>query len=261
MFACSWSGIVHGIYESVSNPQPTTAAGNDEQLNVLMFGLDSLSKNAFIRKLPHTNTLKADVLQGYNILGDGTPQALIPILTGFTELELPETRKRMSGSQCVDVYPFVWKSFERQGYVTAFNEDIPSVGTFTYRLNGFDKQPTSHYMRTYYLAIEPELANYQNLCVGHTPRHNVMLNYTSQVGFFYFSFNLCTVFNVSILQFMKSYVQKPHFVFSFHGELSHDSINLVGAADSDLYDWLKKLQLDGVLNNTLLIMMSDHGNR
>lgn len=60
---------------------------------------------------------------------------------------------------------------------------------------------------------------------------------------------------------MKAYVQRPHFVFSFHGELSHDSINLVGAADSDLYEWLKRLQVDGVLNNTLLIMMSDHGNR
>lgn len=173
-------------------------------MNVLMFGLDSLSKNAFIRKLPKTfeyltKTLKADVLQGYNILGDGTPQALIPILTGYTELELPETRKRMSGSHYVDVYPFVWNSFERMGYVTAFNEDIPSVGTFTYRLNGFNKQPTNHYMRTYYLAIEPELANYQKLCVGHTPRHNVMLNYTSQVYVFDNLFEFFASFTVSIL--------------------------------------------------------------
>lgn len=49
-----------------------------------MFGLDSLSRNAFIRKLPRTykymtEELKADVLQSYNIVGDGTPQALIPV--------------------------------------------------------------------------------------------------------------------------------------------------------------------------------------
>lgn len=154
-----------------------------------MFGLDSLSKNAFIRKLPLTyeyltKELKGDVLQGYNIIGDGTPQALIPILTGFTELELPETRKRMKDSTYVNVYPFIWNYYQRMGYVTAFNEDIPDVGTFTYRLNGFNEQPTPHYMRNYYLAIAPELSSYSKLCVGQQKRHNVMLNYTTQVHMF-----------------------------------------------------------------------------
>lgn len=55
--------------------------------NVLMFGFDSLSRNMFQRNLPNshkylTETLGAIVLEGYNIVGDGTPQALIPILTG-----------------------------------------------------------------------------------------------------------------------------------------------------------------------------------
>ena len=151
-----------------------------------MYGFDSLSKNAFIRKLPNaydfiTTTLKGDVLHGYNIVGDGTPQALIPLLTGFTELELPETRRRMSGSTSVNIYPMIWKSYKEQGYVTAFNEDVPNIGTFTYRLNGFSTQPTDHYMRTYYLAIDSKLSSYEKLCVGDTPRHKVMLDYTEQV--------------------------------------------------------------------------------
>lgn len=54
--------------------------------NVIMFGLDSLSRNAWIRKLPKTyefmtKVLDADILQGYNIIGDGTPQALIPVFS------------------------------------------------------------------------------------------------------------------------------------------------------------------------------------
>lgn len=55
--------------------------------------------------------------------------------------------------------------------------------------------------------------------------------------------------------------QRPQFVFSFHGELSHDSINLVGVADDDIVDWLKTLHTNGLLDRTILIMMSDHGNR
>lgn len=60
---------------------------------------------------------------------------------------------------------------------------------------------------------------------------------------------------------MNAYRDRPHFVFSFHGELSHDSINLVGVADRDLTAWMKNLHTSGALNNTILIMMSDHGNR
>ena len=56
-------------------------------LNVLIWGFDSISHNTFIRKLPKSyellvNGLGGTVLKGYNIVGDGTPQALIPILTG-----------------------------------------------------------------------------------------------------------------------------------------------------------------------------------
>ena len=59
---------------------------NALQLNVLMFGFDSLSRMMFMRKLPKSyaklKSLGAIVLEGYNILGDGTPQAIIPLLTG-----------------------------------------------------------------------------------------------------------------------------------------------------------------------------------
>lgn len=81
----------------------------------------------------------------------------------------------------MDVYPFIFKEYARHGYVTAFNEDIPSVGTFSYRLNGFSKQPTDHYMRPFYLAFEHESHHHKKLCVGDVPRHNVMLDYTTKV--------------------------------------------------------------------------------
>lgn len=71
-------------------------------------------------------------------MGDGTPQALIPIFTGKTELELPDTRHRVPNSQFVNAYPMLWKDFRQAGYVTGFLEDVPDYGIFTYRLKGFD---------------------------------------------------------------------------------------------------------------------------
>lgn len=59
----------------------------EPRLNILMFGFDSVSKMTWMRTLPETHkyftsSLGGVVLQGYNIVGDGTPQALLPILTG-----------------------------------------------------------------------------------------------------------------------------------------------------------------------------------
>ncbi|EFN88497.1 uncharacterized protein LOC105191780 [Harpegnathos saltator] len=217
------------------------------KLNVLMFGFDSLSRNTFIRKLPKTyhfikQQLDALVLEGYNIVGDGTPQALIPILTGKIELELPETRKRMGHkANYVNVYPMIWNKYKEHGYITGFMEDVPHIGTFTYRLKGFNEQPTHHYMRTYYLAASPYFKTYKEFCVAGTPRHMVMMNYIK------------TIFNI--------YKKQPKFVFGFHGELSHDSYNDIGVVDDDLYSWVKNLHDFGHLNNTILILMSDHGHR
>ncbi|KAL7287426.1 hypothetical protein TKK_0018535 [Trichogramma kaykai] len=216
-------------------------------LNVLMFGFDSLSRQTFARKLPRSlrylrRGLGGLVLEGYNIVGDGTPQALIPLLTGKIELELPETRKRMGDrANYVDVYPMIWRDYRAAGYRTGFMEDVAHIGTFTYRLKGFDRQPTDHYMRTYYLAASRYFSYFKNFCVGGVPRHSVMLNHIRAV--------------------FDRYKHQPKFVFGFHGELSHDSYNDIGAADDDLLGWLKGLKEAGHLNDTLLILMSDHGHR
>lgn len=76
------------------------------RLNVLIFGFDSMSHNMWKRKLPKTykfatDDLKGIALNGYNIIGDGTPQALIPILTGKTELGKLK-KKKMTVIQCPD---------------------------------------------------------------------------------------------------------------------------------------------------------------
>ncbi|RZC34377.1 uncharacterized protein BDFB_009136 [Asbolus verrucosus] len=237
-----WSATVTGIrfdknvwQRSSWSSLPSTAL----KMNVLMFGFDSISRNSFIRKLPKsyeylTKTLHGDVLQGYNIIGDGTPQALIPILTGKTELELPDTRKRFTNTKFVNSYPFIWNDFKAAGYVTGFFEDVPELGTFTYRLNGFNESPTDHYMRPYYLASLGERHKWPKLCTGDTPRHKVMLDQIKN---------------------------KPKFLFGFHGEISHDDYNLVGIADVDLYNFLKDLKESGVLDDTILIVMADHGHR
>lgn len=67
--------------------------------------------------------------------------------------------------------------------------------------------------------------------------------------------------SLNLFQFFTVYKTKPKFLFGFHGELSHDDYNLVGVADDDLLELLKELNESKALNNTILIIMADHGHR
>ncbi len=103
-----------------------------------MLGLDSVSRKKWLRHLPQSSEylikeLGSSVLNGYNIVGDGTPAALIPILTGKHEEELPNTLKGVAGSKKVDqAYPFVWNDFaDKLNFASLYNEDWPGASKST----------------------------------------------------------------------------------------------------------------------------------
>ncbi|PVD18433.1 hypothetical protein C0Q70_20982 [Pomacea canaliculata] len=172
---------------------------------------------------------------------DGTPAALLPILTGHHEEELPEARRGMPGAQPVDGHPWVWKEFKRHGYVTAYAEDMASIRTFQYRMLGFKEQPTDHYMRPFYQEAEKEYDSNIPYCLGSTPRHLNFMHWFEEL--------------------FATYTRHPKFFFGFHSELSHNSNFPVQALDEDLVLFLDRLEKSGHLNSTLLILMADHGAR
>ncbi|KAI0232461.1 hypothetical protein LSAT2_017188, partial [Lamellibrachia satsuma] len=215
-------------------------------LNVLMFGFDSTSHMSWMRMLPRTHryftqTLGGVVLDSYNIVGDGTPQALLPILTGLNEIELPEARRGHPGAARVDGHPWVWKQFRDAGYATQWGEDGAAFGTFQYRMLGFRAQPVDHYMRPFYLQAESQYYWHMPYCLGSLPRHVNMLNW--------------------VRDFFAMYPRKPKFSFLFHSELSHDGMNDLQLVDEDVLTFLRAINASGYLDHTLLIMMADHGAR
>lgn len=66
-------------------------------LNILMIGLDSMSRSTFTRKMPRLHKRLMDdpssfILKGYGVVGDGTPPAQIAMLVGRAPEDLPEAR-------------------------------------------------------------------------------------------------------------------------------------------------------------------------
>uniref|UniRef100_A0A7I4YMJ4 DUF229 domain containing protein n=1 Tax=Haemonchus contortus TaxID=6289 RepID=A0A7I4YMJ4_HAECO len=242
----SWRGILMSVVrkdESQLLSNNASPAPDSSGLNVFFLGFDSLSHMSFRRKMPKTvevleKSLGAVVLNGYNIVGDGTPQAFIPILTASTEEELPLTRKRFGNANYVDdVYPFIWNNFSSAGYVTLYGEDAFAIGTFTYRLKGFRNQPTDHYTRPIFKEYEKQ----GGLCLGSEPLHKSWFRYTRE--------------------FMRVYKDKPRFLMMHQSLLSHDDINLVEVEDADVAQLLNSMHQNGELDNTMVIVMADHGHR
>ncbi len=201
---------------------------------------------SWIRMLPKSYAYMLQqgfvVLKGYNIVGDGTPQALLPILTGHKETELPESRRGFPNASYVDVFPWIWDKFKKAGYVTQWAEDMQSIGTFQLRMLGFKHPPVDHYMRTFYLEAERYYSRFRRLCLGSISRHNNMLNWVKEFFLTYDS-------------------PKPKFSFIFHSEASHNYNNPLSLLDDDLLKFLEYLKSSGIMENTIVLLMSDHGVR
>ena len=80
------------------------------------------------------------------------------------------------GSSIFDRKSVFWYIF-RNGYVTAYSEDMCIVGTFQYRMLGFKNQPTDHIGRTYNLVAEQMTKTQPRLCMGSLPRHRIFMDW------------------------------------------------------------------------------------
>lgn len=148
-----------------------------------------------------------------------------------------------------------------------FTPNFLKLGTFTYRMKGFNKQPTDLYLRPYYLRAWKKHFRRSGYCYAGSPRHEIMLNWTTE--------------------FFSTYKDVPKYSFNFYTEISHDDFNLVSIirleryfffqfikkiindlsvfkvqiADDDIVNWFNQLDKANTFDNTIAILMSDHGAR
>ena len=105
----------------------------------------------------------------------------------------------------------------------------------------FRQQPVDHFMRVFYLEAERYYERFRHLCLGSISRHKNMMNWAKE--------------------FFTIYNDKPKFSFIFHSEASHNYNNPLSLLDDDLKKFLVDLKQSGIMKNTILLFMSDHGMR
>lgn len=231
-------------FARIFNPK-RSALKKQKPINILLVGFDSISRLDFMDYLPLSsnyliNHMKSNVLTRYNIVGDGTPAALIPLLTSYHEHELPNTIKNTNNSNYVDLaYPMIWSNFsDLLNYSTLFLEDRPDIGVFNYRMNGFSKPPVDHYARPSMLADLKRFAH----CTNRNTNLKYFLDY--------------------VRDFIRIYKKNGFFGLSFIKRYSHDDYSRLKLSDTELFEFLNEFYLDkSVSENTILVVFSDHGPR
>lgn len=244
---------------------------NKDDLSVLIFLIDSVSRLAAERHLPKTmkyirEKLGAFVFRGHSVLAEYSFRNAMGLLTG---LEEPEVQTMGTPDGWFDDVPMIWKDFSKKGYATEWAEDYTAHSTLrpwlgkTFPNHGFKVPPTDHYMRPFYLAVEKlhplgfyldyariflqdkakslSLKGSSPFCYGNLPRHKHMMEFYRR--------------------FIQSYKGKLKFGISWLNELAHDFSSYLELADEDLLLFFKWLKRDGHLDNTMFLLVSDHGSR
>ena len=230
---------------------------NSQKMNVLILGLDSVSTSHFKRIFPKTfsylnnQTERNFIFNNLNSVGSNTYPNMLALLAGMVEETIPELKIKgeidffRNIDKHHDILPFIWKEFEDLGYITMYQEDDPKISIFNYLKDGFKYHPTGLYNRAYNLQYY-KIRSGPDKCHHTKPSYLTWLNQIEQ-----FVTQMNTDTNRKI----------PYFAFNFLTEYTHDYFTIPKEFDQRLSEMFMNFEKKGFMDNTMVIVMGDHGNR
>jgi len=234
----------------ISLETPNSSSPATPHVNVVMFGLDAVSHLNFQRTMPQTREyilqeMGAGYMGGYTKVADNTFPNLVPVLTGMDIPELTAACWPVKESH-FDACPFIWKDFSSIGYRTSYAEDAIGIGIFTHEKKGFEEPPTDYFLNDFMKMAENNYGHWKTdisqLCYGPRLAFSMLLD------------------NVKYMAHQMGR-DRPYFQFTWATSISHDYLNYPQKVDAEMREGLKFLHESAQLNNTVLIIMSDHGSR
>lgn len=217
-------------------------------LSIIIIGIDSLSRLNLIRAMPHTyNYLQKNKwfnLHGYNKVEENTLINLLPVLAG---LSIKDSVKALysHAPNVFDDSPIIWKDFKQAEYVTAYAEDCAEVGTFHNDKSGFSNKPTDYYLRAMSVVAEKSLYygidKAEKTCLGRRLYAEYLMDY--------------------LIDLVRVFRHTPKFGLFWFNSFSHETTSKPRIMDTKLVEYFDKMQEEGVFNDTIVILMSDHGRR
>ncbi|ENN75504.1 hypothetical protein YQE_08053, partial [Dendroctonus ponderosae] len=216
-------------------------------ISVLMIVIDSLSRLNFHRTMNLTKEFIRNngfyEFTGYNKVADNTFPNAMALLTGFNNKDSMEICKPKELDGLINC-PFIWKQFRELGFVTAYAEDWSQIATFNYLKKGFKEQPTDYYFKPYMDALMLLETQYQDtmpFCAGPESQGNRIMNLA--------------------YDFAQAFKHLPSFGLFWMNSFSHNYIATPTTMDLDVKMFFQNLKSSGILDETIVVLLSDHGIR
>jgi len=247
------------LKDSYASECETNQTKPNKMMNLLIIGIDSMSHNNFKRVFPLTYKYLKEkeslIFDNFNSIGHNTYPNMFAFLGGLISFEGDNNELNLTSethyaldldSKFHDNFPFIWKEFQKLGYVTMLQEDDPAITCFNYNKPGFRYFPTTLYGRAYWLKYYekrsgPDKCNYKQ------PTYQTWLNRIDEF--------------ITKMNSNKINRETPYFSLNFLTEYTHSHLAVPQRFDLKLKELLTKLNDKGYLNNTMLIMMADHGSK
>lgn len=233
---------------------------NDNYYNILMVGMDTISRLNGQRQLNRTMNLLADLYEtlefvGYNKVGENTFPNLVPLLTGLSPEQLTKvqcwqptnyTEESDRGDDFLDNCKYLWNFYQQFGYMTYFSEDWPSASTFNYLKPGFKHEPTTYYGRPLTLARKPLLF----------PKFK-----SSGCASCHLDQPIVKVDLENLKHFLEDRKDMPYFAFHWSNCPQHDDLNGASEVDGIVEKFFADIHNITQNDRTFVIFFSDHGYR
>jgi hypothetical protein len=179
-----------------------------------------------------------------NSVGENTRPNIMPLFSGIVVEGIESIRVRSEvnlilkqNDDFYDKFPFIWYDYEKEGYLTAFHEDLPVMSAFNYLKKGFRFRPTSFYGRPLWQKKYNSVSHYPKDCNRGRLVYKKLFD-----------------INEDFLRRMKLNSNLPYFLMCSTGEYTHDHLVVPPKFDQDFYEMLKSYELNGYFDNTLFIL-------
>uniref|UniRef100_T1KBP2 Uncharacterized protein n=1 Tax=Tetranychus urticae TaxID=32264 RepID=T1KBP2_TETUR len=229
---------------SMINNYPTPDVNKQSVMFLVIESMSFLNFNRFMVKTKEALSKLSNnfILRGLNKMADNTFPNMMPLLSGYRPYyeEWPFNFDVNRGPY--DDVSFIWDDFKRQNYTTGYIEDGPKYALFNRMGLGFKKAPTDWYPRPYWLSIKNDQSNeFHRFCYKQKPKIIYWLK--------------------QIKQFLNKVTKtkQPFFLWSFNIQVTHNDFNNAQLIDQYIADFINSYR--HILENTVFVIMGDHGNR
>lgn len=204
----------------------------EHRLNVILAGVDSVSKLNFLRHFTRTRAFLKETMHPFSMRGY-TKSAIIPSQPRSYAYR-PFCGTLLQWIDGANVFLRWHWSYLEEGYRTFYAEDNHNIGTFNYLKRGFYDPPTDYYLRTLLLAME------QSPNKEYTP--DICVNSQLETAFIY----------DYLEKFITIMDTRPYIAFAMVSKITHDIPNFASYADEPTFHMLEDLWNMGALNNSVL---------